>query len=422
VQADSIGDWVRPLGKILTTENYYTGQVNIIGKFKTTSVEHNLLWGADGEHYFTTSNTFSFPAVAGLPAGSYDKINILNPDKYKQRTDIPAATRQWQIDAPINRFGVYAQDLLKLSSKFNVMAGIRWSYVETMALDSFNHSTKAAKTGVTKHDHAFSPRFGIVYKPLNTTSFFASYSNSFVVNSSSRDIDGKPLDPSIIDQYELGVKNEFFNGKLSANFTAYRIKNDNLAQTAPFLQDGTPNTNSTIKQLAGQTTSDGFEIDLAMHPVKGLDITAGYSYNYMRYTKTDTSAGSFKEGERLVNNPIHTANGTAFYTFSEGIWKGFKTGVTLAYVGDRFGGWNTDIVKRTNSKGEIIGPLFYRTRIFPVAGYTTVDLSAGYTYKNVSIMTKVSNLTNTLNYYVHENYSVNPIAPTQFVATVSYRF
>jgi len=49
-------------------------------------------------------------------------------------------------------------------------------------------------------------------------------------------------------------------------------------------------------------------------------------------------------------------------------------------------------------------------------------LTAGYTYKKVSLIAKVSNLTNTLNYYVHENYSVNPIPPTQFVMTASYRF
>jgi iron complex outermembrane receptor protein len=37
-------------------------------------------------------------------------------------------------------------------------------------------------------------------------------------------------------------------------------------------------------------------------------------------------------------------------------------------------------------------------------------------------MAKLSNVTNTLNWYVHENYSVNPIPPTQLMATVSYKF
>jgi iron complex outermembrane receptor protein len=156
--------------------------------------------------------------------------------------------------------------------------------------------------------------------------------------------------------------------------------------------------------------------------VQGLDINAGYSYNYMRYTKTDTSAGSFKTGERLVNNPAHTANTSIFYTFANGVLKGFKVGAMVMYVGDRFGGWNTDVVKKTNSAGQMTGPFTYRSRIFDVKGFTTIDLSAGYTWKKVSVLAKVSNLTNTLNYYVHENYSINPIPPTQYVATVSYKF
>jgi iron complex outermembrane recepter protein len=80
------------------------------------------------------------------------------------------------------------------------------------------------------------------------------------------------------------------------------------------------------------------------------------------------------------------------------------------YVGDRFGGWNN-----------AIGQIQKFSRMIPVDGYTTIDASIGYTYKKISLLAKVSNLTNTLNYLVHENYSINPIPPTQFLATLSYR-
>jgi iron complex outermembrane receptor protein len=305
------------------------------------------------------------------------------------------------------------QDLVKLSDKFNVLAGIRWSYVETVGIDSTNLLTDAKTKGATRSDKAFSPRVGLVYKPASTTSIFASFASSFVVNT-GQDIDGNAITPSIVDQYEAGIKNDFFKGLLSVNLTLYRIVNNNLAQTAPFLKDGTPNNSTSIKQLTGETTSDGIEIDLASQPVAGLSILAGYSYNYMRYTKTDTTVGSFKTGERLVNNPAHTANGSAFYTFYRGHLKGLKAGVTVVYLGDRFGGWNTD-VSTTN-------PVKYRSRIFPVQGYTTIDVTAGYSFRKISLLAKVSNLANTLNYYVHENYSINPIAPRQFTATVSYKF
>lgn len=407
IQAAANGDWTRPMGRILAREDYYTGQVNVNGKFASGEWEHNLLAGVDADHYLTTNNDFD---VAGK---AYDKINVLDPAKYTQRTDMPAATAIRKRVSPVDRFGVYVQDLVKLSSKFNLMAGLRWSYVQTKGIDSTSLLTGVQTKGIDRTDKAVSPRLGLVYKPSPATSFFVSYSNSFVVNT-GQDINGNAVKPSLIDQYEAGVKNEFFNGLLSANVTAYRILNNNLAQTAPFLLDGTPNNDASIKQLTGQTTSDGVEVDLAAHPVKGLEILAGYSYNYMRYTKTDTTKGSFKTGERLVNNPAHTANGSVFYTFGKGMLNGLKTGVTVVYTGDRFGGWNTDVAS-TN-------PVTYRTRIFPVDGYTTIDLSAGYTYKKLSLLGKVSNLTNVLNYVVHENYSINPIPPTQFVATVSYKF
>lgn len=422
VAAAANGDWNRTLGKILSDESYYTGQVNLVGKLSTGKMEHNLLAGIDADKTLTDNNDFSFPRVAGLGNNEYDRINLLDPKKFTPRTDIPVATTIRRREAELNRFGVYVQDLIKLSPKFNVQIGGRWSYVETVGIDSTNLLNGTKTKGKTRFDNAFSPRLGLVFKPTNATSVFASYSNSFNVNT-GQDIYGATLEPSLINQYELGVKNELLQGKLSANLTLYRIVNNNLAQTAPFLLDGvTQNTNSNIKMLSGETTSDGVEVDLAAHPIKGLDIIAGYSYNYMRYTKTDTSAGSFKTGERLVNNPAHTANGSIFYTFGSGALKGLKLGAMVVYIGDRFGGWNTDVVKKTNTAGQITGPFTYRSRIFEVGGFTTVDLSAGYSWKKVSLLAKVSNLTNAMNYYVHENYSVNPIPPTQYIATVSYKF
>lgn len=35
---------------------------------------------------------------------------------------------------------------------------------------------------------------------------------------------------------------------------------------------------------------------------------------------------------------------------------------------------------------------------------------------------KLSYITNAFNYYIHENYSVNPIAPRSFMATLAYKF
>jgi len=61
-------------------------------------------------------------------------------------------------------------------------------------------------------------------------------------------------------------------------------------------------------------------------------------------------------------------------------------------------------------------------RQIALSDFTTVDLSAGYCFRRVSILAKLSNLTNTLNYLVHDRYSINPIAPRSLLVTASYKF
>ena len=56
-----------------------------------------------------------------------------------------------------------------------------------------------------------------------------------------------------------------------------------------------------------------------------------------------------------------------------------------------------------------------------LSDFTTVDLSAGYTYKKITLQFKLSNIFNALSYLVHDNYRVTPIAPRSLTATISYK-
>jgi iron complex outermembrane receptor protein len=57
-----------------------------------------------------------------------------------------------------------------------------------------------------------------------------------------------------------------------------------------------------------------------------------------------------------------------------------------------------------------------------LSAFTTFDLTAGYNWRKLSLLAKMSNITNELNYFAHENYSINPIAPRMFSATLAYKF
>ncbi len=416
VQADVNGKFRRPLGKTNSKEDYFNGQVNINGEFKTGTIGHKILVGADAEKYKTVNLSSTYNS-----SSFYDTISLVDPNAYVARTDMPADWK-WNTSArvPLSRFGVYVQDLITLTEKFKVLAGVRWSMQQADATRT-TYLLKNDSLGYGKKfvDKAFSPRVGLVYQPTLNTTAFASYSNSFSPNSSAgvTDIYGDALKPSIIDQFEVGIKNDFFNGQLNANLTLYRIINNNLAQMALFDKDGNENNNSNIRELSGQTTSDGIEIDLKGQPVRGWTILAGYSYNKMRYSKTSGKVGSYVEGERLVNNPAHTANATTFFTFPGGVLKGFKLGAGVYYVGKRNAGWNSVYAQNPTTK-----EIYVNSRVFEVKSFTTLDVSAGYSYRQWSLIAKVANVTNTFSYYVHENYSINPIPPRNFVVTASFRF
>ncbi|WP_245898778.1 TonB-dependent receptor [Chitinophaga niastensis] len=406
IQADTAGKWGRPLNRANNDEDYYLAQVDLTGRFKTGSLEHTLLVGVDGDRYNQKAYSYNQPTA-------YDTINILHPDLYKPRTDMPAANIVKGITTPINRFGAYIQDLVRISDKLNLLAGVRFSYLQNESPSTLDYKTYAVTKTAAKYDNAFSPRIGIVYKPIPTTAIFASYSNSFTPNT-GLDIDSNVLKPSIINQYEVGVKNDFLKGLLSVNVTAYRIKNNNYAQTAPYQKDGvTPNNNANLKALIGETLSQGVEVDIAGHPLPGLDVIGGYSYNNITIENTPGTPGSSVEGERLVGNPNHTANASVFYTFQKYKIKGLKLGAGFYYIGQRYAGWNNTMPAADK---QLV------SRLISVPGFSTLDLSAGYTFKRFAVLAKVSNVTNTYNYYVHENYSINPIPPTQFVGTVSYKF
>lgn len=418
---DTNGNLKRPYGKNDTGETILGQQFNLQGNFATGSIKHQFASGIDLDQSYLYNNTHVFTPT------SYDStpINIFDPSSYAEDHEFASSRNTLIAKTETLRLGFYIQDLISITNKFKILAGLRWSWQESQLTNYKEEFASSIQTIAPENavgeetpiriNKAFSPKIGLIYQPFKNSSIFASYSNSFTPNTGT-DIEGNVLEASIIDQIEFGIKKGFWNNRLHTNITLYQIVNSNLAQTAPNKLDGSVNTDTTKKILSGETTSKGIELDATYQLNESISILAGYSYNDMRFTKTNgVVAGSFIEGDRVARTPQHTANASAFYTIQSGILKGFSVGFNGNYIGDRIGGWNNDYAIVNNV-------LTFRDREIPVKGYTTIDTSVGYAWKSISILCKVSNLTNELNYTVHENYSINPIAPRQVLATLKYKF
>ena len=415
--ANTLGIIARPLARASSREKNIAAQINLEGKFTTKDIEHHFLTGLDFTSIVTSTDGFSILKENGTVLKFYDTINLLNPLQYTQPTYIPNVISTNSIMAPSNRAGIYVQDLVSLSKKFKFFMGLRYSYQATLqtTIDSSATSKRpfisVKGTVPTTEYRVLSPKAGLVFQPTVNTSYYLSYANNFTTNTGI-DIYGNLLPASVIDHYELGAKQTYLKGRLSTNVSVYKIINSRFAQQAQYKADGiTPNNDATVKTLSGETTSDGFELGLNGNLSNHFYFITGYAYNNIRFTNTAGSKGSNIEGEQLTNAPSNTANASIFYTFNNVKLEGFKIGLSGFYTGKRYGGYNN-----------LVGQSILGSRLIALSDYTTIDITVAYNYKKIGVNCKLSNVFNTLNYLVHDNYSINPIAPRQFYTTLNYRF
>lgn len=411
-------NWKRPLNRSYNEQNYTSLQVNLNGEFKTGNVNHKILVGTDGDYGTADAYTYLNPANGKTFGTSYlygtngaaDGSLFLDDAATWVSGAMPDSMKKDRNRIPTQRFGIYAQDYIELSDKFKVLAGLRWSYIENKESEKVNFADGKLTAGEGTVDRAFSPKAGLVYMPNDQLSLFATYTNSFSANT-GRDVNDNSLKPSLIDQFEVGMKHNFWNNAVALNLSVYQIENRNFYQTAEFKADGSPNVDSSIKEFAGKMRSQGVELDITGNPYPNLSIIAGASYNHSVYLDTPADFG-YVEDQRLVRTPATTANASIFYTFTDYV-KGLKLGASVYYVGDRLAGWN-DTKATINTRGGI-------TRLLEVDDYVTAAISVGYDWKKFSVMGKVGNLFDTVNYNYHENYSVNPITPRNFYMTLTYK-
>jgi iron complex outermembrane receptor protein len=396
------GDWTRGVQKNNAKQDYSLAEIDLTGTFTTGKIKHTLLVGTDADK--STTNTRAFKNIT-----YYDKINIYNPrviiskNPDYQSAIIPEMEINTDAEATVRRFGIYAQDLIEITEKFKVLAGLRYSYLDNIT----NTLAVATNTNVESKtkDNVYSTRLGLIYQPTKNSSVFASYSDSFVLNTGT-DKNLKTLPTSKINQYELGIKNELLKNRLSVNVTGYVIDYTNLAQTD--FSNG--NTNTSIKELAGAYQSKGIELDIAGY-YKGFRMMAGYSFNETKYTESNI----YDKGTALRFTPKNTANTSLFYTFGqEKKLRGLELGIISSYYGKTLGGRLRPNNASTTAE--------LARKPIPVDGYLQFDASVGYSIKDFAIRTKLTNLGNVLSYYVYDDNTVTPIAPRMITTTISYIF
>ncbi|MDZ8257307.1 TonB-dependent siderophore receptor [Nostoc sp. ChiQUE01b] len=352
----------------------YALQTNLIGKFNTGAIAHQLLLGLKWQrNYQDVNNSYDI---------DFPSINIFEPNYNVLLPPIPYSP----FNSSSNTIGIYLQDQVTLLPNLKLVLGGRYDFLDTSS-ENFSNPDEPQKSSA--NSHAFSPRVGIVYQPIEPISLYASYNRSFVGNLGTLKAGRIQIEPSLGTQYEVGIRAELFEKRLSANLAAYNITKTNIPTTDP--------NDDEFSIAIGEVKSRGIELDVAGEILPGWKVIASGFLNDAYVSK---GYEELPEGRHLTNAPYHGASLWTSYEFQKGNLQGLQFGAGLFFKGDR--------------TANIDDP-------FTLPSYVTTDALISYKRDNWQAALNFKNIFN-VKYYESNDSLVFPQAPFTLQGTISVTF
>lgn len=244
--------------------------------------------------YDTTLGAIRHTLLAGAELGRQQSDNFRNTGFFNDTStsflapfaaptiDVPVTFRQSATDADNHVIAkvaaAYVQDQVELNRHVQVLAGVRF--------DRFDLDYRNNRNGddLSRVDNLWSPRAGLVYKPIDPLSVYASYSISYLPSSgdqfSSLTSVTETLEPEKFDNYEMGAKWDVSNLSLTA--AAYRLERTNTRSTDP-------NDPTHIVQTGAQRT-DGIELGINGSFTANWSIAGGYAWQDAKIVRATAAA------------------------------------------------------------------------------------------------------------------------------------
>lgn len=345
-------------------------QTDLTFDFSTGSIRHNFLAGAEVGRQLTDNfrNTGFF---------NNSTTSILVPFD-NPTTDLPITFRQSPTDANNHletKLGAgYFQDQIEFSRHFQVIAGVRFDYFD---LQFHNNRTNE---DLRRIDPLVSPRFGLVFKPIDSLSVYGSYSVSYLPSSgdqfSSLTSITQQVKPEKFNNYEVGAKWDL-RRTLFLTMAVYRLDRTNTRATDA-------NDPTRIVQTGSQRTK-GVEIGLNGSITRDWRISGGYAYQDAVITSDTTAA---RAGAQVAQVPHHTLSFWNNYQ----ILPKLAAGVGLMHRSDMFAAVDNTVV---------------------LPGYTKVDAAVTYSLtERWRLQANLENLFDT-KYYLNAdgNNNISPGRP-----------
>ena len=282
----------RELRSWLTEDRIWDNQTDLNARFSTGKIGHTLVGGLN----LTQENNTRVTRTAGNTL-----TTLLNPNPNDVFTGT-ITTGPFVGDVTGKSLALYLFDTAKLSKEWEITGGLRWDYFDVGGVDTAN-------VPVSRIDRMLSGRIGVVYKPVEQGSIYASYGTSLnpSLEGLSYSVANIRIEPEKTRTFEVGSKWDLLGARLLLSGALFRVEKTN-ARTPGLLPGDPPQV------LDGEQRVDGIEFSATGNLTRRWMVLAAYTLLDTEVVSSNTPA---EIGKRLINTPRNSLNLWTTYRF----WK-----------------------------------------------------------------------------------------------------
>ncbi|WP_066721914.1 TonB-dependent receptor [Sphingomonas pituitosa] len=372
-------------------------QTDFNATFTTGAIEHTLLIGAE----FGRQETDNLRLEGFFPTAT----NAQGVQTIFATIGAPRIRRPDVLWRPIASSGDnhsvakvaagYIQDQIALSPVFDVVVGIRYEHFDTHVRDQRTVGFPVnQQRGFDVTNNLWSPRAGLIFKPIEQASIYAAYSRTYLPRGGDQlaglNLTNQSLAPEKYENYEIGAKWDILP-TFNVAGAVFQLDRSNVLA----LSD--PNNPSSPTIPIGRQRTKGVELSAQGEITDQLSVIGSYTYSDAKFL--DSQSGTVLRGNRVANVPKHAA----------ALWTRFDPTEALgAAVG---------VIRQ--------GRRFAATdNLVSMPGYTRVDGAIYYRLSpQLDLQLNVENIFNERYFlYSNSNTNITPGSPTAFRVGVNARF
>ena len=349
----------------------------------------------DVKQYFSRPSRNLFGVVAPLPFGASNPPVIEQEDTGFKEEEYAA-------------FGEVSYDF---TSKWGVAVGGRvFKYDQTDSRERYGLGGEAGgdltyRLRETNDESGFTPRVILTYRATSELNLYGSYSTGFRTGGTNTPIPDDACSPQEraaaglpdtpppyksdeTENFEVGAKTNWADGRVRVNVAAYSIKWKDFQQNVEVTCG--PNPAAWVAN-AGEVESKGGEFELVAQVTSALQLSSGIAYTDASYKEPFTTLG-LPAGTALLDVPKLTWNARAMYDFP--LFAGWRGNAMLSanYVDDTISGFG---------EGEVVER----------PSYTLVDFGLAASKDALTISLYANNLTDETPVYGQE-FATSPDTTT----------